>query len=357
MGDHRITFRQSNFSLTVKKEIEMKPTFLGRLSNRLIRALMWTGIFIVVLASAGMIYQTAAAQADRQNFPPPGNLIDVGGFKMHIHCVGEGSPTVVLETLSGGTSSYWGWVQPEVAKKTRVCVYDRAGRGWSEPDPQPQSLARTVRNLHTLLANANIAGPYVLAGHSIGGIYVRQFAAEYPEEVAGVVLVDAANPFQFDRHPEMLEENESYLQVAKFIPAFARLGIGHLFFALGGEIDFAEMKEPQKSEIKAAWSSPEYFESQYAETAAGRNIFADGQKLGSLGDLPLIVLTQGNDSASSGWIELQNELALLSTDSLHITVDDATHASLAFNPAHAQAVSDTVLRVVDAARSGERLTR
>ncbi len=325
-----------------------------RVMDWLKRGFIRVSIIIFVLAVAGMIYQTAATEADKKNFPPPGNLIDVGGFKMHIYCEGAGSPTVILETLSGGTSSYGGWVQPAVAKGTRVCIYDRAGRAWSEPDHEPQSLARTVRNLHTLLTNANIDGPYVLVGHSIGGIYVRQFAADYPDDVVGMVLVDAANPYQFDRYPEMLKETENYLKIAKYIPAFARLGIGHLFFALGGEIDFAGMKEPQKSEIKATWSSPDYFESQYAENEAGRIIFADGQKLGKLGDLPLIVLTQGSD-ATAGWLELQNELAGLSTNNLHIRVDGSSHASLAFNPEHAQAVSDAILKVVEAVRLGQPL--
>lgn len=333
----------------------MKPTLLQHFVNWLKRAALWSVILIFTLVITGMLYQTAATEADRKNFPPPGNLIDVGGFKMHIDCEGMGNPTVILETLSGGTSSYWGWVQPEVAKKTRVCVYDRAGRGWSEPDPEPQSLARTVRNLHTLLENANITGPYVLAGHSIGGIYVRQFAAEYRDEVAGVVLVDASNPYQFERYPEMLEENESYMQFAKHLPAFARLGVGHLYFALGGEIDFADMKEPQKSEIKAAWSSPVYFESQYAEVVAGESIYHDAQKLGNLGNLPLVVLTQGNDATTASWIELQNELVGLSTDSLHITVDGATHASLALHPEHAMVVSEAILKIVEAIRLGRTL--
>lgn len=328
----------------------MKPTFFQRFANWLKRAALWSAILIFILVVTGMVYQTAATEADRKNFPPPGNLIDVGGFKMHIHCEGTGSPTVILETLSGGTSSYWGWVQPGVAKETRVCVYDRAGRGWSEPDPEPQSLARTVRNLHTLLENANIAGLYVLVGHSIGGIYVRQFAADYPEEVVGMALVDASNPYQFERYPEMSKENESYMQFAKHLPAFARFGVGHLYFALGGEIDFADMKEPQKSEIKAAWSSPVYFESQYAEVVAGESIYRDAQQLGDLGNLPLVVLTQGNDATPASWIELQNELAELSTDSLHITVDGATHASLAFHPEHAKVVSDAILKVVEAVR-------
>ena len=110
--------------------------------------LVWFSVFLFVLAVTGMTYQTASAEADLKRFPAPGNLINFGRFKMHISCMGEGSPTVILETLSGGTSSYWGWVQPEVAKTARVCVYDRAGRGWSEPDPEPITLARTVRNLN-----------------------------------------------------------------------------------------------------------------------------------------------------------------------------------------------------------------
>lgn len=328
-----------------------------RFFTGLSRFLIGLLVFLIVLSITGMIYQTAAAESDKRNFPPPGNLIDVGGFKMHIHCVGEGSPTVILETLSGGISSHWGWVQPEVAKETRVCTYDRAGRGWSEPDPEPQSLARTVRNLSTLLANANIEGPYVFVGHSIGGIYVRQFAAEHPDEVVGMALVDAAHPFQYDRIPDLLAGSEEYLRIAKTFPVIARLGIGHLYFALGGEMDFADMKEPQKSELKAAWSSPDYFESQYEEDVARPGIYRDGQQLGDLGDLPLVVLTQGNDTASPGWIELQNELAELSTNSLHITVDGATHASLAFNPEHAQAVSEAVIKVVESARTGNQLAQ
>ena len=327
---------------------------MNKLTGFLKRSLTRLAMGIFVLAMAGTLYQTASAEADRRNFPAPGNLIDVGGFKMHIYCTGEGSPTVILETLSGGTSSYWGWVQPDVAKTTRVCVYDRAGRGWSEPDLQPMTLARTVRNLHTLLTNARIEGPYVLVGHSIGGIYVRQFAAEYPSEVVGMVLVDAAHPDQFDRYPDMRKENESYLQVSTAFPVLARLGVGRLYFALGGEIDFAEMTEPQKSEIKALWSSPEYFMSQRAEVLAGAGIFADGQRLGRLGDLPLLVISAGQN-ASDEWSELQSDLASLSEDSVHLNVETASHASLAFNPRDARQVSMGIRNVVEIVRRGKRL--
>ena len=322
----------------------------NRLINGLKRFFIGLLVFLFVLSITGMVYQTAAAEADRRNFPPPGNLIDVGGFKMHIYCDGEGSPTVILETLSGGTSSYWGWVQPEVAQGTRVCVYDRAGRGWSELDPEPMTLERTVRNLHTLLTNARIDGPYVLVGHSIGGIYVRQFAAEYPEEVAGMVLVDAAHPEQFERYPEMLKGNEMYMRLSALFPATARLGINRLYFASGGEFDFGNLTEPQKSELKALWSSPDYFLSQQAENVAAQGIYADGQELGGLGKLPLIVVSAGQ--GPSTWGELQKDLAALSTDSLHITLGNATHVSLTFSPGDAHQVSLAILQVVEAARSG-----
>jgi pimeloyl-ACP methyl ester carboxylesterase len=315
------------------------------------RMLIWSSVFIFILAMAGMIYQTASAEADRRNFPAPGNLIDVGGFKMHMYCMGKGSPTVILETLSGGTSSYWGWVQPKVAETTRVCVYDRAGRGWSEPDPEPITLARTARNLHTLLTNARVVGPYVLVGHSIGGIYVRQFAAEYPDEVVGMVLVDAANPYQYERYPELQEENKNYRQLSSTFPTLARLGVFRLYFAWGGEIDFADMKEPEKSEIRSMWSSPGYFDSQQAEGSAAAEIYSSGQKLGRLGDLPLFVIS-AEKNAPIGWQELQSELASLSDTSTHINLETATHVSLAFHPDDAHQVSMGILKVVDAIRSG-----
>jgi hypothetical protein len=152
----------------------------------------------------------------------------------------------------------------------------------------------------------------------------------------------------------MWKETENYLRVSRYMPTFARLGLGHLYFALGGQFDFGKMKEPQKSEMKVAWSSPEYFKSQYSENSAGRKIFMDAQKLGSLGNLPLIVITQGNETATPEWIELQNELAELSSHSMHITVEGATHASLAFDPQHAGIVSSAILQMVEALQTGKQ---
>ena len=133
------------------------------------------------------------AAADARAYPMPGQLIDVGGHRLHLNCTGSGSPTVVLEPGGGDMSSNLGWIAPAVAQHTRVCVYDRAGRGWSEPADNPQDAIQIATDLHTLLQRADVPGPYVLAGHSFGGLYVLTYAARYPDEVAGMVLIDATN--------------------------------------------------------------------------------------------------------------------------------------------------------------------
>jgi pimeloyl-ACP methyl ester carboxylesterase len=321
------------------------PSRSQKIVSFLKRGLIRATIFVLILAMAGTIYQTAAAEADQRNYPPPGNLIDVGGFKMHIHCEGEGSPTVILESESGGTSVNWGWIQPEVRNETRVCVYDRAGFGWSESDPAPQSLTRAARNLHTLLVNANIDGPYIMVGHSLGGVYVRQFAAEYPAEVVGMMLLDEANPQQFVKYPELFAEGDNFIGILNVIKFLNRFGIGHLYFAFGGRMDFSALPEPQRSQ---------YFETQAAEIAAGHKIWADALDLKGVGDLPLIVVSRGVN-LDFEWSKYQADLATLSTNSLHITVEKADHGGLVFNPEFAAEVSKAIVQLVDAVRTGKQL--
>jgi hypothetical protein len=128
--------------------------------------LIWTGrillgliITILAMAVISAIYQAAGAQADQRDFPPPGRLYDVGGYRLHLYCTGpvdSSNPTVILDTLSGGTSANWGWIQPEIAQVTRVCSYDRAGRGWSEPSPLPKTLQQAVSDLHLLLQASGV---------------------------------------------------------------------------------------------------------------------------------------------------------------------------------------------------------
>src|SRR5215216_1882055 len=163
--------------------------------------LLWLGGGLAVLlglALVGYIYEPFAEAADAKAYPLPGQLVDVGGYRLHINCTGSGSPTVVIVAGAGDWSTTWGgYVQPEVAKTTRVCTYDRPGLGWSEAAPLPGDAAQFAKELHTLLQNANIPGPYVMVGHSLGGLGVRVFVHDYASEVAGVVLIDSMTPQQF----------------------------------------------------------------------------------------------------------------------------------------------------------------
>src|SRR3712207_2211553 len=151
------------------------------------KTLLWAVVVLLALAVLGAIYQTVAMEIDRRTYPPPGQLVQVGGHRLHIRCVCRGTPTVILEAANGGMSAHWVRAQQEVARTTRACAYDRAGLGWSEPGQRPRDARRISSELHHLLGNAGIEGPYVLVGHSYGGLYVRTYADRYHDEVAGVV--------------------------------------------------------------------------------------------------------------------------------------------------------------------------
>src|ERR671933_287519 len=165
-----------------------------QLRSRSRRWLLHPVLAVLALAAVGGGYETVREAAEARAHPAPGQLIDVGGHRLHLSCTGAGTPTVVLEPGASEMSSNLGWITPAVARDTRVCVYDRAGRGWSEPAATAQDGAQIATDLHTLLQRGHVPGPYVLAGHSFGGLYVLTFAARYPDEVAGMVLVDATAP-------------------------------------------------------------------------------------------------------------------------------------------------------------------
>src|SRR5713226_519244 len=160
-----------------------RKTLIGRIG----RVLLVLVILLVLLAAAGLLYQGIASGVDASRYPAPGKLIDVGGYRLHINCTGTGSPTVILDAGLGGTSLDWSKVQPAVAHFTRVCSYDRAGYGWSDTGPGPRTSQQIVKELHLLLMHAQISGPYILVGHSLGGLNMRLYAYRYPGEVAGMV--------------------------------------------------------------------------------------------------------------------------------------------------------------------------
>ena len=187
----------------------------GRILGSLLAIL---AILIVVILIAG-----ANAKANlKARYPAPGQLVDMGGYRMHISCQGEGSPTVILEAGGGDSSLIWALVQPQVAKITRVCAYDRAGFGWSDLSPKPRTAQNIVEELHILLVKSGITGPYILVGHSMGGMIIRLYAHQYPDEVAGMVLVDSVHEEQSLRFPDTVQkalaqlENKTQQQLGLF---------------------------------------------------------------------------------------------------------------------------------------------
>jgi pimeloyl-ACP methyl ester carboxylesterase len=154
-------------------------------------------IAISVLVGGAFAQKTSGAPkapeaAKAEEAPkPPGQLIDLGGYNFHLWCMGQGGPAVVMSSGAGDFSFAWALVQPKVAESTRVCAYDRAGEAWSDLGPQPRTMHQEAFDLHRALAKAGVAGPYIMVGHSMGGMVVREFAAMFPADVAGMVLVDS----------------------------------------------------------------------------------------------------------------------------------------------------------------------
>jgi pimeloyl-ACP methyl ester carboxylesterase len=308
------------------------------LRSRSRRWLLYPVIAMMALAAVGGGYETARGALD-EDLPMPGQLIDVGGHSLHLNCRGSGSPTVILEPGAGGMSSDLAWITPAVARETRVCVYDRAGRGWSEPADSRQDGAQIATDLHTLLQRGNVPGPYVMAGHSFGGLYVLTFAARYPDEVAGMVLVDSTEPGSAARAAPSPGNEGSYDiigRVSALLSSSARLGLWRL---LGqGTVTASHVQSTLD---------------EYIHGSASRNHAAS---LGDFADKPLVVLTAGSGS-DAAWFAFQDDLASLSTNSVQRVIAGATHDDLVSDEDAAAATSQAILDVVSSVRSAGTLVR
>lgn len=312
-------------------------------------------IIAVGTAVTGFVYQTIATQRDKRRFPPPGQMVDVGGCRLHLNIMGEdkGDLTVILEAGMVSFSSNWVWVQPEVAKVARVVAVDRAGLGWSDPGPKPRDAGQSASELHTALEKLGIRGPYVLAGHSYGGLAVRAFAALYRDEVAGMVLVDGSHPDQWVRMGVSSKVIGTSNHVSGLLAHFG------LFRIFKGEYRLLANGLPpqQYDELMALASAPR------ALSSAGDSLFVWDSisrplvnDVSSLGDLPLIVLSVTDQPRMGAKLtELQAELPSLSTNSEHITVQGAYHEGLVSQEKYARVVTDAIRRVVEAARTGAPL--
>jgi len=321
-----------------------------QLRSRTGRWLLYPVIVILALASIGGGYETVREATDARAYPPPGQLIDVGGHRLHLHCTGSGSPTVVLEAGGGEMSSNLGWIAPAVARDTRVCVYDRAGRGWSEPADTAQDGAQIAADQHTLLQRGNIPGPYVLAGHSFGGLYVLTFAARYPDDVAGLVLVDSTAPKSAAKPgTASAYDGGSYDlmgRVSALASTSARLGLGRLY----GQFAVVDLPPRSQDEVRASIATASNLRSTIDEYVQANASVQQAASLTDFADKPLVVLTAGigSDATHSA---AQKHLATLSTNSVHRVIAGATHEGLVGDEEFAAATTQAILDVVSSVRT------
>lgn len=306
--------------------------------------------------TGGIIRQSPMGRK-KDRSTPPGQMVDVGGYRLHLNPSGEGRPTVILDAGMISFSSNWAWVQPEVARVTRVVAYDRAGLGWSDPGPKPRDVGQSAAELQTALGKLGIEGPHVLVGHSYGGLVTRAFAAAHPDAVAGMVLVDASHPDQWTRFPAA-RGGRTVAVANRLLGWLAQVG---LTFPADREVSRLAkgLPEPQADQIMRLATLPSAFFTSAQALAAwdgiSRPLVRNAKKLGAL---PLVVLgvTEQPGFAGEKLTELQRDMADLSSDSIYRVVQGATHEDLVSSRVNAQVVAGYILRVVEAVRSGQPLT-
>jgi pimeloyl-ACP methyl ester carboxylesterase len=326
-----------------------------------------TVLFTTLLIGWVWLFGSKAKVKLAAKYPAPGKLVDVGGHRLHINCQGQGGPTVVMESGNGNFSLNWGKVPREVAKFTRVCTYDRAGLGWSDRSLQPRTAHNLVEDLHTLLEQSGVEPPYVLVGHSLGGMLMRLYAHEHPDQVAGMVLVDSSHEEQLLRFPEAL------LRLSRKTDKLMNgvLRVMQLLIA-GGVLALAPKLFPRQMLIMATEEDRDTFrgvvsaDAKNLATIQEENAVADDHfaavraaHITSLGDIPLIVLSHGKEQQIPGmsvevsrefeqaWQQMQDELTAQSSRGKRIVAEKSDHYIQLDQP---ELVIESIREVVDAAR-------
>ena len=303
--------------------------------------LMWRGVAVSIavlglFALSGAAFQHFSKMSDLRRYPPPGQLIDIGGRRLHLLCAGKLSGrTVVIEAGSGNDVTLWQGILGGVSRFAHVCAYDRAGLGWSDPVSGPRSFDDRAEDLHSLLQHADIPGPYILVGHSYGGYVVRRFAAAYPKAVSGIVLIDAPDE-AWSFAPQGLLDAQTIGAQEWWRGLATQLGLLRL-----GTILFPDRFDPLKGvpddargeQMALYLRSSRHF--AIADEMAAYNAVPPEERspygLGRLGDVPLVVVSRGWNDPETGdqvypeWDEAQKRLASLSTNSVHIVAARSGH--------------------------------
>jgi pimeloyl-ACP methyl ester carboxylesterase len=290
---------------------------------------------IGVAAFTGATSQWLATRNELAATPPPGHLVDIGGYRLHLWCTGDGAPAVILDAGLGGSSADWGFVQPDVARFTRVCSYDRAGMGYSDPGPSPRTARRIASELAELLVRGGIDRPVVLVGASIAGFAVRVFASDHPERAAGLVLVDASHEDQAHEVPRM----------ARFVPLLSTLGVLRL---LG--ISFGQRIESLAPSVRPFARATSFRAAGYHAAAdelihvreSASEVRSSRRKL----TIPVLVITGGR-GADENSRQLQRDQASLSERGCLVIAQESGHVVAVEQP---EVVVNAIRSVVETAR-------
>ncbi|MGA3299903.1 MAG: alpha/beta hydrolase, partial [Candidatus Acidiferrales bacterium] len=293
-------------------------------------------VFLAAAIGGGAAFNAVAGQYFFSRRTAPGKLYDVSGYKMHLYCTGEGSPTVVLDAGLGNDSLIWANVQPELSKITQVCSYDRAGFGWSEARPEPRDARRLNDELHGLLSAAGVTGPIVLMGHSISGLYLRDYATRYPQNLSGLVFVDGSTPLQDERFPaeiQLMEKQES-TELRK-LEWLSVLGLRRAMGGCAPEEGFSKSAAKMIAEDQCRTS---VLAAAAQELSSIQQSGDETIHTGPFGDLPILIFSQDLEqpatpgisaeagrSVSKTWNEMQEDLKKLSTRSRRIIAKGSSH--------------------------------
>lgn len=306
-------------------------------------------MLVLLLPAIGFAYEWMGERREARLHPAAGRLVSVGDHKLHLLCKGSAGPAVVIEQGAGELSKFWWPVQDEIAKFAQVITYDRAGYGWSEPGPAERTIEDRTRELHTLLSNAGVQGPIILVAHSYGGFMVRAYAREYPGEVAGLVLVDAAEESSIFQS-EVLAFYAKARAINRVVGFAARLGVLRLL-RHWVSLDRFGLWLTRPAEYVSLCDDLDSLERVPTAMRASRSA-------GSLGSLPVIVITHGQPFPGpfalleKGWSEGQARLAALSTNSVLMVAENSNHMIQQDEP---ELVVDVIRRMHDAVKKGASL--
>jgi len=315
------------------------PSLRSRLWKWTKRLVTGCVVLLAVLAIGGAVYQAVATWSGDRGFPPPGRMVDVGGYRLHLLCRGKGEPTVVLDQVLGEGSMGWSLLQGDIAGFTQVCAFDRAGYGWSDPGPKLRTSGQIVTELHALLEKAGLPEPYVLVGASFGGGNAQLYALRYPNQVAGLVLVDSVHEDQTARLPPSAGASGPPLGVLRLFQVAAHLGILRLADMPIGIASMGILPNDLQPAARAVAFKASLVDTIYQETAAVEQSLTElrtaKQAAGEIpfGSLPVVVLThresreltQDESAAYSVWLQLQSELAESSSVGRQVIVEDSGH--------------------------------